>query len=370
MQRNRRGRQISIAEAGPGDTMHFFGFGNRAPSVAPQWFPGKANPGEAVPVTEADIAAGIDVVMAKGGTVNGQVLDNTDEAPVQGVEICPTPAVARPGETIFCAHSELDGTFVLRNLAAGNYNFEFSTAGHVNYVDQTFTPPALGAGASIGLTAYMRRGVEVTGTMFGAGSGVPVEWLGAPYLPPRVCAVSIETEEEIKCMTLTYGGGTGGAWSIPGIPPNELFTLSFAIDRTVSDGYVGQWWNGVAHFEEATAIFAGPGKVLPGKNAFLIRGEDPLPATELPGEEHSTGTSTDPGTNGIVNFTNPVAPVPWPVTVPWAPPHRVLVFCKKGFRKVTKSGHQRCVKIKRQHRPHKNHHKKAADAHQLPARVP
>jgi hypothetical protein len=345
--------EYSIPGSGPGVKVHFYARENSAPSYAPQWYPGVAHPEEAPTVTETEIAAGIDAVMAQGAEIQGETVDQTNEAPIKGVEICPTPTTFRAGEVTTCARSDANGEFALRDLGADTYTLEFFTAGEVNYVDQDFTLP-LSAGASIQTTAYMRRGVEVKGTVTEAGTGLPVEGLGPPYSVVPICAVDTETGDPIKCTNV----GPAGAYSIPGILPGQLFTISFAVDPFEEgidvdpDGYVRQYWDGVTEFDEATTIFGFGGQVLAGKDAVLTRGDEILPVTKPSGGEPGGGVV---GGTGVSTFEPPssvfpVAPVPPPV-------HSVRLACKKGFHKVSKGGQRRCVKIKKKHGPRKHHTK-------------
>jgi hypothetical protein len=343
--------EYSISGSGAGVKVHFYARENSAPGYAPQWYPGVGHSEEAPAVTEAEIAGGIDAVLAQGAEIEGETLDQTNEAPIEGVEICPTPSVFRAGEVTACARSDANGEFALRDLGADTYTLEFFTAGEVNYVDQDFTVP-LAAGASIQTTAYLRRGVEVKGTLTEAGTGLPVEGLGPPYSGVPICAVEIETGERIKCTS----PGPGGAWSIPGITPGQLFTISFAVDSLEEghdinpDGYVRQYWDGVTELDQATAIGGSGGSVLDHKDAVLTRGDEILPVTGPPAGEPGGGAVggavvTLPPPSSVV----PVAPRP----LGFHHSHPKLV-CKKGFRKVTQGGQRRCVKIKAKHRPRKH----------------
>ena len=83
------------------------------------------------------------------------------------------------------------------------------------------------------------------------------------------------------------------------------------------------------------------------------------------GEESSVWFTLTPLLKGP---SNPLTVLP---TVPIPLPRPLPVRCKKGFHKVTKSGHVRCVKIKVHRHPRKHQQKKAtADEHRVSARVP
>jgi hypothetical protein len=257
--------------------------------------------------------------LAKGGEVSGLIVDKTNSAPIKGVEICATQSVLRAAEVTPCTDSDANGEFALRNLGANTYTYEFTTAGEVNYVDTSFTPPALGPGAAIGVEARLVRGVEVKGTVTEAGTGLPVEGLGPPFSDPAVCAIEVNTGEDIKCTN----PGVGGVYSIPGIAPGRLFTVAFSVDEFEGgidvdpDGYVRQYLGGADDLESAETVFGSAGSVFEDLDAVLIRGEEIPPASEPPGGQPGGDT---------VTFTAP---------------------------------HARCVKIKRKHPAHKHHQKKA-----------
>jgi hypothetical protein len=344
------GGEYSIAGSGPGDKVHFFGPENKAPSVTPQWYPAKAHPEEGAAVTEGEITAGIDAVMAQGAEIEGKVEDESTAAAIAGVEVCPKPVPARVGERNFCTHSDNQGEFFLRSLAGGELEIELHTAGDVNYVDLTTPELPVEAGKSFGLDIPMQKGVEIKGTVTEGGSNKPVEGLGPPFVVPEICAVNTETQARIKCTT----PGSGGAYALPGVPAGQLFTASFAIDRSGSDSYIGVWWNNVSNFNESTTFLGSAGQVFEHTDVSLVRGEDltltpPGPSGPEPGPGSGSGggggggTTTAPGNpQGTLPIGPPVQPRP-------------QRLCRKGFRKVTKGGYVRCVKKKHHFRRH--HHK-------------
>ena len=158
--------------------------------------------------------------------------------------------------------------------------------------------------------------------------------------------------------------GREGDYVLPGLP-GGAYVISFAEDELIDgqdlhpDDYVRQYWEGVPEFGEARLMLAGAGAVVEGVDAALIRGEEVWPDCELASacewtlvnEEEEKG---GPG-NGDPTASTPNQPLP--ATTPSRGHVKPKLRCRKGFRKVTKSGHARCVKIpKRKHHPR---HRKA-----------
>lgn len=339
--------EYAIASAGAGSLVHFYSRENRAPGYAPQWYPGKPFFQEAEGVAPADVSH-VDAVMSPGGTVTGTVVSSEGGAPIEAVEICPNPVVFREREVTWCTHTDASGKYALRGLSTAEYRFQLYTSGDVNYVGQVTPPRSVVAGTESTLEVQMAPGVKVEGTLTQAGTGLPVEALSfPPYSAPNICALDAATEQRIKCTWIE----SGGRYKLPGLPPGERFVISFAVDTVEEgfahpDGYVRQYWNHVPTWGEATPLNGAGGSTIAGVDAALTRGAEVFPHCEVwspacippdgPGERpHPLQEGT------------PRAHAPLPI------------HCKKGFRKVTRAGHARCVKVHKRKHHRRRHHKQA-----------
>lgn len=336
--------KYSISEAGAGYLVHFYSRENAPPGYAPQWYPGKPFFEEAEGVAGADVSH-VDAVMSPGGTVRGRVFDVSSESPIEGVEVCPMPTVFREREVSWCADTDANGEYALRGLSAADYRFEFNALGNVNYVEKTAGPFPIGAGGELSLDAGLVPGVGVEGTLTEAGTGLPVEGLTfPPYSAPLVCALDYATEARIKCTWIKIGGH----YTLLGLPPGELFGISFAVDTvedgydTAPDGYVRQYWQGVPAWNEATMMFGSGGVTRSGIDAVLSRGAEVFPHCEV-------RSACPPPPDGGGELPLPSVTQPHG-TLPLF--RRPGIRCKKGFRRVKRGTQRRCVKKK-----HRGHHK-------------
>ncbi len=332
--------EYTIAEAGAGYLVHFYTRENQAPGYAPQWYPQKAFFEEAEAVAAADVAH-VDAVMSPGGTVTGTALSTVGSTPIEGVEVCPDPVVFREREVTWCTHTDASGRFALRGLSTAEYRFEFRTSGGVNYVEKLAGPFPITAGGELVLDEGLVPGVMVEGTLTEAGTGLPVEGFFAPYSVPTICALDAATEQRIKCTAV----GMGGHYQLPGVPPEERFGVSFSVDGIEEgldlhpDGYVRQYWDQVPTWQEAAIVSGSGGSTFAGVNAVLSRGDEVFPNCEV-----MTLACRPPDGSGTL--PRPFQERPARVRTPRR------VRCKKGYRKVKRAGHARCVKVHK-----KKHHK-------------
>ena len=112
--------------------------GNPALNYVQQWYDGKAHPEEADPVelAEGEVRE-INAQMQTGGQIRGTVADLETDLPIEGVQVCAQLlGFFQTGEVGYCGHSNAAGEFTVKNLGTGDYRLEFSTEGHVNYVDE------------------------------------------------------------------------------------------------------------------------------------------------------------------------------------------------------------------------------------------
>ncbi len=338
----------------------FYVEGDRSLNYFPQWYNGQAHPEEADPV---QLASGesreIDAQMQAGGEVHGTVADVETGDPIEGVRVCANSVdFFQTGELGYCGESDAQGEFTVRNLGTGNYRLEFQTEGQVNYVEEEL-PQAPGsihltAPGVLEIEAHLVAGVKIEGTLTEAGTGAPIEGLPAPHSTPAVCALDQTTQERVKCASV----GTGGHYSIAGLPAGT-YAVSFAVDWIDDgfdlhpDGYVRRYWNEVPAFGESTLLFGTAGAVLEEIDAVLTPGDEVFPNCEVLSAcpQPPSGESLSPGIVGPPTTTTTVLP---PVTRQVVP--RPGPRCKKGYRRVNKNGHRRCVKTPRKQRHPRPHH--------------
>ncbi len=364
--------EYSIPSTGPGYKVHFYDPDNKAPSRAPQWYPGKTRPAEGEVVTEAEIAGGIDAVMTPGAEVRGTVVSRLEGPPISGVKVCFDPTTIALGEVPLCDETGADGRFVLSDLSAGTHTIVFEPGEGINYQPESFSTPLLSAGSAIETEVKLKGGVEFTGHLTDGTTGRPVEPFGGPGRTPMVCALESFSEARVKCVPV----GAGGEYAIAGLPTGA-YVVSFGEDTKEEgedlhpDGYVRQYYDDSSTFEKATVEIVEAPNVLTGIDATLVRGEEIWPGEkdetpwELISEESKGGASSGGGSNQSQQpppgaGVTPMPPGPLGLT---PPPQRTVLpnaTCRKGFHRVAKGGSARCVKIKpKKHHPTKHHEKKA-----------
>lgn len=315
-----------------------------------QWYSGKAYAEEADPVQLAEgESKEINAQLQTGGKIHGTVADQGTGLPIEGVEVCARLLAFHDGEVGYCDRSDDAGEFTVKNLGTGQYRLEFETQGHVNYVEEQLPEPpgsiSVTAGGTIEVEAHLRPGVEIEGTLTESGTGTPIVGFLAPYTVPAICALNPTTQERVKCGWVE----SAGRYSILGLPAGT-YAVSFALDVVSEgldlhpDGYVRRYWKEVPTFGEATLLSGTAGAVLDEIDAVLTQGEEVFPNCEVQSACPSLPGSGATLSGGAVT----------PITPPQAqlavhPPARRL-RCKKGFRRVMKSGHARCVKVSRRHR--------------------
>jgi hypothetical protein len=166
---------------------------------------------------------------------------------------------------------------------------------------------------------------------------------------PSVCALDAATEARVKCA----GVEAGGQYSIPGLPPGT-YAVAFALDWVEEgldlhpDGYVRRYWNEVPDFNEATLLSGSPGSVLDEIDAALIKGEEVFPNCEVPSACPSSSSGETSSGGNVITPTTTLS-----LTKPPVQPPTRRKPCKKGFRRSTKNGHMRCVKIPKKRHGHR-----------------
>jgi hypothetical protein len=116
----------------------------RAGNWAPQYFPDRANPADAVAVAvrPGQRVTGIDAVMQPGSTLTGRVTSRAG-LPLRGIcvgAISPggAPFVAREDALGTAAKTSRDGTYRITNLATGRYSVQFNGCFRAGYANHWF----------------------------------------------------------------------------------------------------------------------------------------------------------------------------------------------------------------------------------------
>jgi Carboxypeptidase regulatory-like domain len=313
---------------------------NPSLNYVPQWYNGKAHPEEADPVAlVAGESKEINALMQTGGQIKGTVADLQTDLPIKGVEVCAESVDFRQdGEFGYCGRSNAAGEYAVNNLGTGHYRLEFRTEGHVNYVETQSPEIPLTAGGAIEVEAHLVPGIEIEGTLTEAGTGTPISGLLTPNSVPSVCALNSATEARVKCASAE----AGGQYSIPGLPPGT-YAVAFALDWVEEgldlhpDGYVRRYWNEVPDFNEATLLSGSSGAIRDEIDAVLTKGDEVFPNCEVPSACPSLPSTNETSSGGDAGVST--------TTPPQAKPSARRPRCKKGFRRTTKNGHTRCVKV-------------------------
>jgi hypothetical protein len=306
-------------------------------------------------------------VASPGADLRGTVVNQS--VPIEGVEVCATPTAGEgidPG-CVITGQNGTPGGYEFLDLAPGTYRFEYRPDPLSNYLPAIFDSVPVAAGESTESQVPLRRGAEFEGKVTEAGTGAPIE----TFSGVQICALDPNTQARIKCVS----PDSGGNYVLPGLPTGA-YVIAFAEDRLVldqdpyPDGYVRQYWEGAAEFDEALWMLIEAGAVASGIDAELTPGAETFPPAEDPGgssneEEHQVPLEEDQG-GGFSEFPSlpnwpGAAPLPqFAAGLPGQPQHVVgKSGCTVGHHWVTKEGQSRCAKIQkkkpRRHRHHKRH---------------
>jgi hypothetical protein len=311
-------------------------------NYAPQWYNGKPHreEGELVAAT-GGLIEGIDAVMASGGQIVGRVTDRGTGAPVVDLEVCATLVGEFPeGGFVECAGTDAAGEYDLRNLGTGEYSVQFRTGSGPNYIGET-RPGNVSVTAdqvTPGIDAQLSPGLQIEGHVTDAATGSAPVGLLAPFAGLSTCALDPATEARVRCAPIE----ADGHYVLTGLPLTT-YVVAFALDYSyegepvIPDGYVRRYWHEVQNFSEAAPVGSPTSTVISGIDATISRGDE-IPPPQLP---------------WVVQGTIHPAPQS-PPGEHRAHPKPKKLHCKKGFRRATKSRHQRCVKI---HKKKIHHHK-------------
>lgn len=276
--------------------------------------------------------ATVDAELAEGGSIAGTVLDETNDAPIEGLWVCAFAEwVSR------CGPTDAAGDYIVNGLPSGSYIVEFRSENIVNYLLEyyddtdsfgmsthvTVTAPTLESG----IDAKLAPGAQILGRVTEIGTG-------APLRSELVCAEEpgFEGWQQAGCDWTD----DGGEYAIRGLPAGT-YVVSFGLEYTPEFSYLlrGEWWQGAATRDDAEPIEIAPPETRSGIDGRL---PDPYALPEpQPEAEPVTGSGSA------------AAPVVASAPLLNRPPKR----CRKGFRKKKVRGKVRCVKKSKHH--HRRH---------------
>jgi hypothetical protein len=243
---------------------------------APEWYDDQPRADVATPVAvpASGLRTGLDAALARTGSISGTVSDQDTMEPL--ADIC---AIAFGDETLTFAEARTgaEGTYVLRELPAGDYVVLFGDCGspytHLTeiYDDVQFdattavepTPvTVVTAEETAGIDAALEEGGAVEGTVTGLHTGRPQSLVCIGLFP-----AAATDEDEFPAGDATSGidpfgslEGQPGAYTVAGVRPGD-YVLSFNADFCADDGYDTSWFDGKGSRDDATILTVRKGEV-------------------------------------------------------------------------------------------------------------
>lgn len=293
-----------------------------------------------VEVEEGVAATGIDAELATGATIEGEVRAASLGGPL-GQAAAIVCAQRHSGETVGCALTRSDGTYVLPGLPAEGYKVQFVPASNIyNLLNQFYdhksewveadTLDVVAGETKTDVDADLEPGAEIKGTVYSAASGSPVAGVSA-------CALFYEGILEAWLPAHCVPTSSSGAYELFALW-SDSYRVVFSADFNElfgegprrEDGYFAQYFDGKPTLAAA----------------------DPLP---LDAPEVMTGI------DGHLQ-PKPTASTATPLVAPQAiaspkRSRRVPLRCRPGFRKKRVAGKKRCVKVHKHGRHHRKHGK-------------
>lgn len=269
----------------------------------------------------AESRTGIDAQLQAGSTITGTVTDAFSHIGVAGLPVC-AEVQTFTGPYGRCEHSGPGGAYTINGLAPGKYSVEFQT-GSTSYQPQRYkeSVEVIGPGETFSaIDAAMTLGVEISGRLTEAGTGIPASRVNVELL-------WVNSQETADVET-----DANGNYVLRGLPEAEyvvLFSRPLGPAGADVDCFAPQYYKSASTFSGATVLHGVPGVALTGIDAELVnfcpKSPPPLQVTFAPS-------------------TNPVG-------APRRPLH-----CRKGFHRKRVKGKARCVRRHKRHRRHRRHY--------------
>jgi len=224
----------------------------------PQWYDGKSSAETAsqVTITAGATTDGIDATLVRGGSISGRVVD-PDGSGIGGACV-----MAGTTQTFHrSATTAPDGTYSLRGLPDGSYSVQFRGCGDGSWVgewydDQPSAPTPVvvtNRGDVTGIDAELAPGGQVAGRVTSEG--------GQPLAD--VCVGS---------GGLAHAStGTDGTYVLRGVPAGAN-VISFTFCGSEGAGYLQEYYDDQAAFDDATSVDVVVGETTTGIDAALAPG--------------------------------------------------------------------------------------------------
>jgi hypothetical protein len=276
----------------------------------------------------------IDADLELGGAIEGTVTAASGGMPLAGAEVCVSEIGT--GAAHGCTETGQAGGYALGGLPPGAYKVGFWGRGvSAEYAPRYYDDEAtlgeatavlVAAGATAaGIDATMAKGARVTGSVDTAATGAPLE--GIP-----VCLFSTAASRPARCVY----SGLGGSYSFAGLAAGG-YQVGFSLGSaeiggegasSQDDGYLTQFYPGVASRSEAKVLMLSGEEVAGGVDAALVT---PLILTSI--------APPPPPSSNLVAAVPAISPPTKPGSL----------RCKKGFARKNVKGTKKCVKKSKKH---------------------
>jgi hypothetical protein len=301
--------------------------------LLPQYYDHKSSLAEAATISLTPLspsAENIDADLILGGQVEGTIV-NEAATPLAEVEVCALTGSRQLA--VACVETDSGGHYSLPTLPTGIYKIAFRGRGEsADYTAEYYgggttfasaTSVAVLAGeTTTGIGGELGKGAELTGEVTAALSGVGLENIA-------VCLFAPAASDPERCIYTDEDGH----YALRGIASGAYqvgFSLGSAAiggegGEDLEDGYMTQYYRGVANRSEAEALSLLAPASLAGIDAALSPSPSPLPPSPPP------------------LVPDALEPTPPPISAPPLKKKR----CRHGFRKKKVKGKIRCVRIDR-----------------------
>lgn len=229
-----------------------------------QWYGGGIDQATAatVAVTAPDTTGGIDIALAKGGSITGTVTARETGARLYDVQVVAYDAVT--GKDITYGYTNSSGIYTIRQLPSGTYRLKFYGQYAGNFLDQWYSNKSresladivtVAAPATVGnINISMEKGATITGTVTDSTNNTPVAGVAVTIYDASGSAVRYGTTDST------------GAYSVTGLASGS-YRLSF-----MASPYAPQWYDGKDYKGSATAVSVTAPATVANINVRLIKG--------------------------------------------------------------------------------------------------